>query len=115
MVPEQLRHLGKKRMHNQHLRKTAPLKAGGRTRTILGRPGVEDRAAGGPGRSPCMRAWRRAEASAGPVWVRWQERSAVARGGGPKERWRSRGCRPAARRGVAEAGRRGGRATPGVV
>src|SRR5207244_4142860 len=26
MVPEQLRHLGKKRMHNQHLRKTAPLK-----------------------------------------------------------------------------------------
>lgn len=89
--------------------------AGGRTRTILGRPGVEDRAAGGPGRSPCRRAWRRAEASAGPGWVRWQERSVVARGGGPKERWRSRGCRPAARRGVAEAGRRGGRATPGVV
>src|SRR5437870_4463042 len=28
MVPEQLRHLGKKRMHNQHLRKTAPLKRG---------------------------------------------------------------------------------------
>src|SRR2546426_6850847 len=82
--------------------------AGGRTRTILGRPGVEDRAAGGPGRSPCRRAWRRAEASAGPGGGGGQERRGGARGGGAKGRWGRLGGRPAAGRGGAGAGRRGG-------
>ena len=72
-------------------------------------------AAGRHGRSPGLRAWRRSEAAACPVWVRGRETSVVARWGGPKERWRSRGCTPAARRWGAEAGRRGGRATPVVV
>ena len=37
---------------------------------VLGREGGEDLAEGGHGRSPCMRALRRSEASSCPVWVR---------------------------------------------
>jgi len=55
-------------------------------------------AEGRHGRSPCLRAGRRSEASSCPVGVRGRETSVVARWGGPKERWRSRGCTPAARR-----------------
>ena len=73
------------------------------------------RAQGGQGSRPCLRAWRRAEASAGPWWGRGRERLVVARWGGPRERWRRRGVTPAARRGVAAACRRGGRAPPSVV
>jgi len=37
---------------------------------VLWRTGGEDIAEGGHGRSPCMRALRRSEASSCPVWVR---------------------------------------------
>ena len=87
----------------------------GRTRKGLWRTGGEDLAAGGHGRSPCMRALRRSEASACPVWVRWKETMVVSRWGCPRERWMSRGCTPASSRGVADACRRVGMATPILV
>jgi hypothetical protein len=68
---------------------------------VLWRKGGEEIAQGGHGRSPCMRALRRASASSGPVWGRGKETIGVASGVGPRERWMSRGCTPAASRGVA--------------
>src|SRR2546428_12197567 len=73
----------------------------GRTLQGLRRKGVEDLAQGRHGRSPCMRALRRSEASACPVWVRCKETIVVASWVCPRERWMSRGCTPASSRGVA--------------
>jgi hypothetical protein len=81
----------------------------------LWRTSMEASTQGGHGRSPGMRALRRAEASACPWWVRGQESMGVSRGGCPRERGRSRGCPPASRRGGALACLRGGMATPLLV
>jgi hypothetical protein len=51
---------------------------------VLGGKGGEEIAAGGPGRSPCMRAWRRSYASSCPWWGRWRESRGVASGGCPR-------------------------------
>src|SRR5262249_58630876 len=48
--------------------------------------GGADSAQGGHGRSPCMRALRRSEASSCPVWVRWKETIVVSRWVCPRER-----------------------------
>ena len=88
---------------------------GGRALQRLWRTSGAESAPGRHGRSPCMSALRRWEASSCPVWVRGTERSVGARWVCPRERWMRRGCTPAARRGVAEAGLRGGMATPVVV
>ena len=73
----------------------------GRTLQGLRRQGGEDLAEGGHGRSPCMRALRRSEASSCPVGGRWKETSVVASWVWPRERWMSRACTPASSRGVA--------------
>jgi hypothetical protein len=86
--------------------------AGGRALQGLRGTSREASAESRHGRSPGLRALRRSYAAAGPVWVRWRESLGVARWGGPRERGMRRGCTPAASRGVAEACRRGGRATP---
>ena len=41
-------------------------------RKVFGGAGGEHLAPGGQGSSPCMRVWRRSEASSWPVWVRWK-------------------------------------------
>jgi len=84
----------------------------GSARQGLWRKGVAHSGEGGHQASPCRRELRRSEASAWPVWVRCQETMVVARRVWPRDCGRRRGMRPASRRGVAYACRRGWRATP---
>jgi hypothetical protein len=88
---------------------------GGMPRDRRRRRGGDAGRDGGHGGRPRITLWRRAEASSWPCGVRGRETMVVASRACPRERWSRRGLPPAARRGGASAGLRGGMATARVV